>query len=111
MPVKTYRLPWWLSGKESACNVGDASLIPGLGRSPGEGKGTPVQYSCLGNPMDRGDCCATVYRVARVRYNLVTEQQREDICQGQVQKCTRHSEKEKKESTVILKTEFNLLIR
>ena len=111
MPVKTYRLPWWLSGKESACNVGDASLIPGLGRSPGEGNGTPVQYSCLGNPMDRGDCCATVYRVARVRYNLVTEQQREDICQGQVQKCTRHSEKEKKESTVILKTEFNLLIR
>ena len=50
-------------------------------------------------------------RLQRVRYNLVTKQQREDICQGQVQKCTRHSEKEKKESTVILKTEFKLLIR
>ena len=40
--------------KESACNVGDPSSIPGLGRSPGEGNGNPLQYSCLGNPMDRG---------------------------------------------------------
>ena len=41
-------------GKESACNVGDPGSIPGLGRSPGEGSGTPLQYSCLENPMDRG---------------------------------------------------------
>ena len=41
-------------GKESACNAGDPSLIPGLGRSPGEGNGGPLQCSCLGNPMDRG---------------------------------------------------------
>ena len=40
------------AGKESACNVGDLGLIPGLGRSPGEGKGRPLQYSCLENSMD-----------------------------------------------------------
>ena len=42
------------AGKESACNAGDSSSIPGLGRSPGEGYGNPLQYSCLENPMDRG---------------------------------------------------------
>ena len=46
-------LPWWLSGKESACSAGDAGLIPGLGRSPGEGNGNPVQYSYLENPTNR----------------------------------------------------------
>ena len=40
--------------KASACNVGDPGSIPGLGRSPGEGNGNPLLYSCLGNPMDRG---------------------------------------------------------
>ena len=40
--------------KESACNAGDLGSIPGLGRSPGEGDGNPLQYSCLENPMDRG---------------------------------------------------------
>ena len=39
-------------GKASACNVGDLGSIPGLGRSPGEGNGNPLQYSCLENPMD-----------------------------------------------------------
>ena len=42
-------------GKESGCNAGDPGLIPGLGRSPGEGNGNPLQYFCLGNPMDRGE--------------------------------------------------------
>ena len=46
--------PWWLSGKESACQAGNSGLIPGSGRSPGEENGNPLQYSCLGNPMDRG---------------------------------------------------------
>ena len=46
-------LPWWLSGKESACHVGDLGSISGLGRSPGEGHGNPLQYSCLENPMDK----------------------------------------------------------
>ena len=41
-------------GKESAYNVGDRGSSPGLGRSPGEGNGYPLQYSCLGNPMDNG---------------------------------------------------------
>ena len=41
-------------GKESACNAGDSGLIPGSGRSPGEGHGNPLQYSCLENLMDRG---------------------------------------------------------
>ena len=39
--------------KGSACNAGDLGLIPGLGRSPAEGNGNPLQYCCLGNPMDR----------------------------------------------------------
>ena len=44
--------PGGSAGKESACDVGDLGLIPGLGRSPGEGKGYPLQYSGLENPMD-----------------------------------------------------------
>ena len=46
--------PGGLDGKASAYNAGDPGLIPGSGRSPGEGSGTPLQYSCLENPMDRG---------------------------------------------------------
>ena len=46
--------PGGSDGKESACNAGDWALIPGLGRSPGEGNGCPLQYSFLGNLMDRG---------------------------------------------------------
>ena len=49
----TMGLPWWLSGKESACNAGDPGSIPGLGRSPGKGNSNPLQYSCLGNTMER----------------------------------------------------------
>ena len=56
---------WWLSGKESACNAGDSGSIPGSGRSPGEGSGNPLQYSCLGNPMDRGAWHATVHGVEK----------------------------------------------
>ena len=46
-------------GKEPACNAGDQSSIPGLGRSPGEGNDNPFQYFCLENPMDRGAWQAT----------------------------------------------------
>ena len=49
----------------SACNAGDPGSIPGLGRSPGEGNGNPLQYSCLENPMDRGAWRATVHGVAK----------------------------------------------
>ena len=47
-------LPGGSDHKECACNAGDLGLIPGFGRSPGEGSGNPLQYSCLENPMDRG---------------------------------------------------------
>ena len=50
--------------KASACNVGDLGSIPGLERSPGEGNGNPLQYSCLENPMDRGAWWATLHGVA-----------------------------------------------
>ena len=50
--TRKYGLPGGSSGKESACNVGDLGLIPGLGKSPGEGKGYPPQYSGLENPKD-----------------------------------------------------------
>ena len=52
-------------GKESACNVGDPGSMPGLGRSPREGNGNPLQYSCLENPMDGGAWQATVHGVAK----------------------------------------------
>ena len=58
-------LPWWLSGKESACNAVDVGLIPGSGRSPGEENGNPLQYSHLENSMDRGAWWAAVLRVVR----------------------------------------------
>ena len=48
------RFPGSSKGKESACNAGDPGLIPGLGRSPGEGNGNPLQYSYLENPMAGG---------------------------------------------------------
>ena len=57
-------------GEESACNVGDLVLIPGLGRSPGEGNGNPLQYSCLENPMDRGVWWATVHGVTKSQTRL-----------------------------------------
>ena len=67
MPVGCL-FPRWLSGKESACTAvasGAASLIPGSGRSPGEGHGNPLQYSCFENPVDRGAWWATVLRVPK----------------------------------------------
>ena len=49
-----FDFPGGSDGKASAYNAGDLGLIPGIGRSPGEGNGNPLQYSCLENPMDRG---------------------------------------------------------
>ena len=56
--------------KVSACNAGDPGLIPGLGRAPGEGNGTPLQYSCLENPMEGGAGWATVHRVSKSQTGL-----------------------------------------
>ena len=61
----TMGFPGDSNGKESACNVGDLSSIPGLRRAPGERNGYPSKYSCLENPMDRGAQQATVHRVAK----------------------------------------------
>ena len=62
-----YRLPWNESdGKKNLnCNVGDPVLMAGLERSPGEVNGYPLQYSCLENPMDRGDWWSTVHEIAK----------------------------------------------
>ena len=65
--ARSYRRPECVppDGKESTCNAGDLSSIPGLGRSPGEGHGNLFQYSCLENPLDRGAWQATVHGVAK----------------------------------------------
>ena len=70
------RLPRWLSSKESTRQRRRYGLIPVLGRSPGEEKGNPLWYCCLGNPMDRRAWGAVVHGVTRVRHDLVTEQQK-----------------------------------
>ena len=59
--------------KDSSCNAGDQGPIHGSGRSPGEGNGNPLQYSCLENPIDRGAWQAPVYGVTKVRHNLATK--------------------------------------
>ena len=60
--------PCGSAGKESICNVGDLGSIPGLGRYPGGGRGNPLEYSCLENPMDREAWWATV-QGRRVRHD------------------------------------------
>ena len=69
-PLQCCGLPCSSDGKESACSSGDPGLIPGLGKSPGEGNGSPLQYYCLGNPMDRGAWWATVHGVTKSRTRL-----------------------------------------
>ena len=61
-------------GKKSVCNAGDLGLIPGLGRSLGEGNDNPLQYSCLENPMDRGAWQAIVFGVPEL--DTTVQQQR-----------------------------------
>ena len=66
-------LPRWLISEEFACHAGDArdsGSVPGLGRSPEGGNSNPLQYSCLGNPIDRGAWQATVCGVAKSRAQL-----------------------------------------
>ena len=73
IPVWGIKIPHATGGSEvkaSACNVGDLGSVPGLGRSPGEGNGNPLQYSCLENPMDRGAWQAPVHRVAKSQTQL-----------------------------------------
>ena len=62
--------PGGSEGKVSTCNAGDPGSIPGSGRSPGEGNGNPLQYSCLENPTDGGAWWATVHGVAKSQTRL-----------------------------------------
>ena len=63
--------------KNLPANAGDSGLIPGLGRFPGVGNSNPLQYSCLGNPMDRGSWWATVHGVAKKSGMTVTKEQQQ----------------------------------
>jgi len=65
MLLMSWGFPVGSDSEESACNTRDLGSIPGSGRSPGEGNGNPVQYSCLRNPKDRGDWQATVLGVTK----------------------------------------------
>ena len=70
-------LPWWFTGKESACNASDAGLIPAEGKSPWRRNGNPLemalQYSCLENSTDRGALWATVHGIASIGHDLVAK--------------------------------------
>ena len=69
-----FNFPSGSDGKASVYNVRDLGSIPGLGRFPGEGNGNPLQYSCLGNPIEyRGAWRATIYGVTRVRQDLANK--------------------------------------
>ena len=63
--MESHGFPGGSDSKESACNAGDLGSIPGLGKSPGEGHGNPLQYSCLENSTDRGAWRATVHATAK----------------------------------------------
>ena len=77
-------LPRWCSGKESSCQCRrwDSGSISGSRRSPGEGNGTSLQYSCLGNPMDRGAWWATVHEVTDswTQLSIWAEQRKKKSC-------------------------------
>ena len=68
--ILAWRIPDASNCKESACSAGDLGSIPGLGRSPGEGKGYPLQYSGLENSMDKGAWQTTVHRVTKSQTQL-----------------------------------------
>ena len=68
-------LPWWLGGKESSCQCSRLGFNPWSERPPGEETGKPLQYSCLGNSMDKEAWWATVYGMQRVSHDLVSNKQ------------------------------------
>ena len=65
VPTMSWVFPGGSDSKESTCTAEDPDLIPGSGRSPAEGNGNPLQYSCLENPIDRGAWQATVHRITK----------------------------------------------
>ena len=70
-PAVTIELPRWLSDEDSICQARDGGSTPASGRSTGEGNGNPLQYSCLGNPMNRGAWQATVHGFTNSRTRLI----------------------------------------
>ena len=68
--------------KESTCQTGDVGSILRLGRLPGEGNGSPLQYLCLGNPVERGACQAIVYGSQRAGHDLATKQKQHNVEQS-----------------------------
>ena len=70
MPLLTWASQIVLVVKNLSANAGDAGPIPGSGRSPGGGHGNPLQYSCLGNPMDRGTWRATIHGITKSQTQL-----------------------------------------
>ena len=68
--------------KNLLANAENAGLIPGSGRSPGVGNGNPLQYSCLGNPMNRGAWQAAVHGLARVRHEVTKQQPQAEEVRG-----------------------------
>ena len=77
---KLYGLPCSSDGKESACKAGDPDSIPGLGKSPGEENGNPLQYSCLENPMDREAWQATGQGITKSQTRLSNDDDDDDYC-------------------------------
>ena len=71
-------------GKNPPANTGNMGLIPGSGRSPGEGNGSPLPYSCLGNPMDRGAWWAAVHGITKESNNSVPSKQHARFYAGAV---------------------------
>ena len=71
--VVTCGFPGGSAIKNLPANAGDAGSIRGSGKSPGEGNGNPLQYSCLRNPMDKGSWWATVHELQRAGHNLVSD--------------------------------------
>ena len=71
--MSSWGFPHSSVGKESACNAGDLGSIPSSGRSPEEGNGNPLKYSCVENPTDKVAWPATVHGVTRVGHDLATK--------------------------------------
>ena len=73
--ISHYLLPGGSVTKNPPANAGDTGLVPGFGRSPGEENGNALQYSCLGNPKDRGVVGYSPWGHKRVRHDIVTKHQ------------------------------------
>ena len=94
--------------KNPPANARDSGLIPGLGRSAGEGNGNPLQYSCLGNPVDRETWWATVYKV--VRESDTNGHIHTEACLWSSLKCTKFQNKNSKLGHTKQKSNSNVLI-